>query len=89
MAQLNREERKLLESVERGEWRSVTPRKKALQRYVRTARQILRKDRRINIRLSQTDLEGIQVRAVEEGLPYQTLISSIIHKFVLGGFKEV
>ena len=44
--------------------------------------------RRINIRLSQKDLEGIQAKAAREGMPYQPLISSIIHKFVLGGFKE-
>ena len=84
MARLNREERALLNSVERGEWRSVAQRRGALQRYVRAARQTLKKNCRINIRLSQTDLEGIQVRAAQEGLPYQTLISSVLHKYVTG-----
>ena len=84
-ARMNREERELLDSVERGEWRSASPGKAAMiKRYVRAARQTLKKNRRINIRLSQTDLEGIQVLAFQEGLPYQTLISSVLHKYVSG-----
>ena len=82
MARLNRKERELLTAFERGEWHSVG--KESLKRYVRAARQTLKKDQRINIRLSQQDLEGIQVRAIEEGLPYQTLISSVLHKYVTG-----
>lgn len=83
MAQLEREERALLKSVERGEWRSAAS-KAALKRYVRAARRTLKKDRRVNIRISQTDLEDLRVRAFEEGLPYQTLISSVLHKYVSG-----
>ena len=82
MARLNPEERELLNSVERGEWRPVG--KAALKRYVRVARHTLKKDRRVNIRLAQADLEGIQTKAFEEGLPYQTLISSVLHKYVSG-----
>jgi predicted DNA binding CopG/RHH family protein len=82
MARLNPEERELLRSVERGEWRPSG--KAALKRYVRAARSTLKKDRRVNIRLSQVDLEGIQTKAFEEGLPYQTLISSLLHKYVSG-----
>jgi len=84
MARLNREERELLKSVERGEWRSTAHDRGALKRYVRAARHTLKKDRRVNIRISQVDLEGIQVKAFEEGLPYQTLISSVLHKYVAG-----
>lgn len=84
MAKLDREERELLASVERGEWRSAAVHKSALRRYVQAARRTLKKDRRVNIRLSQGDLDGLQVRAVEEGLPYQTLISSVLHKYVTG-----
>ena len=84
MAKLDREERELLASVERGEWRSAADHKSALRQYVRAARRALRKDKRVNIRLSQTDLDGLRVRAVEEGLPYQTLISSVLHKYVTG-----
>jgi len=84
MARLKREERELLASVERGEWHSAAPNKAALKRYVRAARHTLKKDRRVNIRLAQMDLEGIQTKAFEEGLPYQTLISSVLHKYVTG-----
>lgn len=81
---LDIEERKMLRSYERGEWTSV--RNKAsegvkLQRY---ARATMQKDRRINIRISSKDLQRLQARALEEGIPYQTLISSVLHKYVSG-----
>ena len=82
MARLSAEERELLKSVERGEWRSAG--KAAVKQYTRAARQTLKKNRRVNIRLAQMDLEGIQTKAFEEGLPYQTLISSVLHKYVTG-----
>ncbi len=86
--QLEPEERDILSSYERGEWKSVSDAKgegKKLQRY---ARNTLRKDKRINIRMSSKDLERIQSRALEEGIPYQTLISSILHKYVSGSLEE-
>lgn len=86
MTKLNPEEQDLLRSVESGEWRSAG--KAALKRYVKVARQTLRKDCRVNIRLSQTDLKGIQTKAFEEGLPYQTLISSVLHKYVTGSLAS-
>jgi predicted DNA binding CopG/RHH family protein len=52
------------------------------------ARNTLQKNKRINIRLSERDLLGIQAKAVEEGLPYQTLISSILHKYLRGILRE-
>lgn len=84
MARLDSEERKLLKSVERGEWRSAAS-GATLKRYVQAARRTLKKNRRVNIRISQVDLEDLRVRAFEEGLPYQTLISSVLHKYVAGG----
>ncbi len=84
MEKLNREERQLLASVEHGQWRSAVSRKATLARYVKAARRTLKKDQRVNIRLSQVDLQGLQVRAVEEGLPYQTLIASVLHKYLTG-----
>ena len=86
MARLQREERELLKSVERGEWRSAVSSRAVLKRYARAARRTLKKDCRVNIRISQVDLEDLRVRAVEEGLPYQTLISSVLHKYVAGSF---
>lgn len=85
---LEPEERDLLDSFERGEWRSVKGAKREKHRYARYARATFRKDRRLNIRISSKDLEAIQKRALEEGLPYQTLISSLLHKFAAGRLKE-
>ena len=81
-------EKDILESVEQGEWRSVKGAKRDQGRYARYARATFRKDRRLNIRLSSKDLEAIQKRALEEGLPYQTLISSLLHKYAAGRLKE-
>jgi predicted DNA binding CopG/RHH family protein len=81
---LTEEEKHLLESFEKGEWVSVknlSKRKKELMLY---ARNTLRKDKRLNIRISERDLNELQRKAVVEGLPYQTYVSSIIHKFVNG-----
>jgi len=85
---LDKQEKDLLTSFERSEWKSVKNLVVAKKHFQQVARETLRKDRRINIRLSQKDLEGIQARAVREGMPYQTLIASVIHKFVIGSLKE-
>ena len=85
---LDPEEREILASYERGEWRSVKGVKRDLDRYRRYAKATFRKDRRLNIRISSKDLEAIQKRALEEGLPYQTLISSLLHKYASGRLRE-
>ena len=77
---IDADEKELLESVERGEWKSAGGRKRERTRYSRYAKATFRKDRRLNIRLSSKDLEAIQRRALAEGLPYQTLIASLLHK---------
>lgn len=85
---LSKEEKEILESFEKGEWVPVADfsrRKKELMEY---ARNTLRKDRRLNIRISEKDLVELQRKAVKEGLPYQTYVSSIIHKFVNGTLVE-
>ena len=84
MARLGNEEKGLLRSYERGEWRAVTKAPERIKRYADYARETLRKDHRINIRISHQDLEGLQVKAVQEGIPYQTLIASVLHKYVSG-----
>ena len=86
---IDAEEKELLESVERGEWKSAKGGKRERTRYSRYAKATFRKDRRLNIRLSSKDLEAIQKRALAEGLPYQTLISSLLHKYASGRLKEV
>jgi len=81
---LSKEEKELLQSMEKGEWRSVRGVKKQIRRYQNYARETVRKDKRVNIRMSQKDLVCFQKKAMEEGLPYQTLISSILHKYISG-----
>ncbi|MGD0694576.1 MAG: CopG family antitoxin [Terriglobia bacterium] len=81
------EEKQILESVDRGEWRSARNVKRERSRYTRYAK-AFRKDRRVNIRISSKDLTAIQERALEEGLPYQTLISSLLHKYAAGRLRE-
>ena len=88
MTKLEKSERELLESVESGEWRTVPEKDVELDRYREYARATFRKDRRVNIRISSKDLDALQKRALREGIPYQTLISSILHKFVSGTIKE-
>ena len=82
------EEKELFESVEKGEWVSV----KNLAGEIAAAREAAEatygKDRRMNIRISGRDMSLLKVRAREEGIPYQTLVSSIIHKYLKGTLKE-
>ncbi|HIJ66053.1 MAG TPA: antitoxin [Candidatus Hydrogenedentes bacterium] len=85
---LSDEEREILESVERGEWRRIPDFRKEVGRYQEYAKATLRKDRRVNIRMTERDLVRFQKRALEEGLPYQTLISSILHKYINGNLVD-
>ena len=55
---------------------------------VDAARQTFRKDKRVNIRMSGKDLELLQARALRDGIPYQTLMASVLHKFVNGRFVD-
>jgi predicted DNA binding CopG/RHH family protein len=80
---LSKEEKSLIRSVERGEWRSTKSRAE-LRKYEEAARQTLRKDARLNIRISSRDLEILRKEAAAEGLPYQTFVSSLLHKYVTG-----
>ena len=81
---LDEEERELMESIERDEWVPVKDFKTEQQKAVQAARNTLKKDKRINLRLSQRDYHQIQIKAIEEGMPYQTLIASIVHKYLNG-----
>ena len=82
-------EKEVLESVQRGDWKPAKGGTRERARYSRYAKATFRKDRRLNIRLSSKDLEAIQKRALAEGLPYQTLIASLLHKYASGRLKEV
>jgi predicted DNA binding CopG/RHH family protein len=85
---LEADEKEILDSVERSEWRSARAPKRVLSRHIRSAKATFKKDRRLNIRISTKDLEAIQKRALEEGLPYQTLIASLLHKYAAGRLRE-
>ena len=85
---LNREEIELLDSYEAGEWRTIEGWEARAEEYRSYARATFKKDRRVNIRISTKDLEGIQKRALEEGVPYQTLIASVLHRYVSGRLVE-
>ncbi len=85
---LTKEEKEILDSFEKDEWvpvKDLPKRKKELMSY---ARNTLRKDKRLNIRISERDLLELQKKAANEGLPYQTYVSSIIHKFINGNLVE-
>ncbi|MCK5492247.1 MAG: antitoxin [Candidatus Omnitrophica bacterium] len=87
MAKTNKEEKEIIESYEKGEWQSIRRPKEKLQQYRAYAKATFKKNRRINIRISTKDIEEIQKLAMEEGLPYQTLITSILHKYITGKLK--
>jgi predicted DNA binding CopG/RHH family protein len=87
-SKLSKEEKQLLKAVEAGEFESVlTKRRRAV--LVSAAKDTVRKDKRINIRISNRDLKAVQLKASEEGIPYQTLVSSIIHKYISGSLRDI
>ncbi len=86
---LDREEVKILQDFERGELTSINNFKEAKRQLEETAHEFLQKDKRINIRISSRDLNSLQKMATKEGMPYQTFISSTLHKFVTGKLKSI
>ena len=87
MAKLTKEEREIERSIMRGEWKSAP--KSEVRRLQKIVREAMKKDKRINIRLSSQDLDGMRERALQEGIPYQTLMASIIHKYVTGRLVDM
>ena len=81
-------EKRILSAYESGELKSVLTSKASLRRYREYARATLIKNRRVNIRMSTPDLADIQAKAAEEGMPYQTLMASVLHKFATGRLLE-
>jgi predicted DNA binding CopG/RHH family protein len=84
---LTAEEQEILESYEKGEWESVLT-DQTSKMYKLSARQTFRKDKRVNIRISGKDLNLLQARALREGIPYQTLMASVLHKYVNGDLLD-
>jgi predicted DNA binding CopG/RHH family protein len=81
---LSKDEQEILRAYGKGELKSVKDLENEKKRHVVYAKESLKKDYRLNIRISKDDLNAIQAKAMEEGLPYQTFISSVIHKVAHG-----
>ena len=88
MIKLNTEEKEILKAFESGRLKQVENVEKEIERHRSVAEATFKKDARINIRLSSRDLRALQARALKEGIPYQTLVSSVLHKFVDGQLVE-
>ena len=87
MPKIDAYELEVLSAFDKGQLKSVAT-KAELAKFKAAARATAIKDRRVNIRLSSGDLSDIQVKALEEGVPYQTLIASVLHKYVTGRLTE-
>ena len=88
MKKLDKFEKEILAEYDKGELKSTSPSKASLTKFKAAASATFLKEKRVNIRLSTPDLMDIQARALEEGMPYQTLIASVLHKFVSGRLVE-
>ena len=88
MKPYDKEELELMKSIETEEWVSVNNFEEEINKAKRAARATLTKSERMNIRISPNDLRRLKIRAIEEGMPYQTLVSSINHKYQMGRLSE-
>lgn len=88
MSKLSSEEREILEAFDKGTLKRSKKAAKTQKRHQEYAEAMFKKDARINIRLSSKDLRGLQKKALAEGIPYQTLVASILHKYVEGRLHE-
>jgi predicted DNA binding CopG/RHH family protein len=85
---LDKEEKDLIDSIEKEDWRSIADLQKEIERSKEIAKATVVKDQRMNIRIAKKDLDALKVKAMEEGIPYQTLVSSVIHKYLSGSLIE-
>jgi predicted DNA binding CopG/RHH family protein len=83
-----REDKEIIESIENGEWKSIDNLEEMKKKLIVAASETAIKDYRINVRISKRDVEALKTRALEEGIPYQTLVTSILHKYVTGKLEE-
>jgi len=84
MSKLNLEEKEIIEAFDNGKLKRSKNAAEEIKQHQDVAENMFKKDARINIRLSSRDLRLLQTRALREGMPYQTLVSSVLHKFVDG-----
>ena len=88
MSKLDQEEREILEVYESGKVKRAKDASETQKLHQEYAEAMFKKDASINIRLSSKDLRGLQKKALAEGIPYQTLVASILHKYVEGRLHE-
>ncbi len=84
----DKEEQELMKSIETEAWVSVNNLEEEINKAKKAAEATLKKSERMNIRISPNDLRRLKIKAMEEGMPYQTLVSSIIHKYLIGRLQE-
>jgi predicted DNA binding CopG/RHH family protein len=85
----DKEEQELMKSIETEEWVSVNNLEEEIEKAKKAAEATLTKSERMNIRITPNDLRRLKIKAMEEGMPYQTLVSSIIHKYLIGRLQEL
>ena len=85
---LDVEEKELVRSIDKDEWQEIRDAGKYKRLAKDYAEATIRKDKRMNIRISERDLKNLKKRALEEGIPYQTMVSMILHKFLSGRYSE-
>lgn len=88
MSKLDAEEKEILDAFESGALKRVKNRAREIDHHRKAAEATFRKDSRINVRISSRDLRALQKRALSEGMPYQTLVSSVLHKYAEGQLTE-
>ncbi len=88
MSKLDSEEKEILDAFETGKLKRPRGSKKVMEAHQVAAEATFKKDARINIRLPSKDLRSLQARALREGIPYQTLVASVLHKYVDGQWVE-
>ena len=85
---LDKFEKDLEDSISKGEWKSVLNLSAEKKRLKKVAKSTIKKNKKMNIRVNEADLNSLKARALEEGIPYQTLVTSILHKYVSGKLIE-
>ena len=85
---LDKYEQEIDSQIEKNEWKPISNKKKLISNLRLAAKSTMLKDKRMNIRIAGKDMELLKTKALEEGIPYQTLVSSVLHKFVTGKLVE-
>ena len=85
---LDKYEKNLEDSISKGEWKSVLNLSAEKKRLTLVAKSTIKKNKTMNIRVNEADLNSLKARALEEGIPYQTLVTSILHKYASGKLIE-